>query len=337
MILFTEVPFRRVRVSAEDSVPFYPWIWTAVRKATGTQGSAFVLFDGPTVLTGVKRHGLEPVVLYVDKKHHAVAHLGFYDDQMSELSAVAQELGAAFLIRARLVANDARLKRLREKQVLGVKIQGDFTELARSASVEFTVYDVAANRVAFTREFTSSDSSARADTKVAGRIAAGMMRALSGQETGEPEAGIEETDSAVVAVERTAVVETVAMGSVVKSSVPAYRVTLQRIVLRGDLLRFDMDLWNTTDEEVRAVVRRTPQNEIESYIIDSLRIRTRAASTSLENMTLFARAGEKVGFFIVFPVPATNLKKVSVSSLWDLRAPSQSLRVTVDLKQVTLP
>ena len=118
---------------------------------------------------------------------------------------------------------------------------------------------------------------------------------------------------------------------------PSYRVTLQRIVLVGNLLRFDMALWNTTEQDVRAMLRRDPQNEIEAYIVDSLRIRTQAVSTSLANTTLQARPGEKVAFYIVFPVPGTNLKRVSVTSLWVLRAPSSTQAVTVSVAGVALP
>jgi len=134
-------------------------------------------------------------------------------------------------------------------------------------------------------------------------------------------------------------VETVVTGygSTDKSAVSSYRVTLQRVVLTGNLLRFDMALWNTTEEDVRAVLRRDPQNEIEAYIVDSLSIRTRAVSTSLTNTSLYARPGEKVPFYIVFPVPGTNLKRVSVASLWILRSPSATQAVSVIVAGVALP
>ena len=118
---------------------------------------------------------------------------------------------------------------------------------------------------------------------------------------------------------------------------PSYRVTLQRIVLVGNLLRFDMALWNTTEEDVRAVLRRDPRNELEAYIVDSLSIRTQAVSTSLANTMLQARPGEKVAFYIVFPVPGTNLKRVSVASLWFLRSPSETQAVSVTVANVALP
>lgn len=321
-------------------MPFYAWMWSALRTASDKQGSAFALVDGATVLSQASGHGIEPVARTSNRRRN-IAHLAFYDDQIPPLAAMARDLGAAFLIRARLVANDAKMRRVTEAKVLGLKVQGDFKELTRHVSIEFMVYDVAADRVAFTREFSASDTSgwpgsSKADARVASRIASGVLAALSSDAAHRPLA--EEADSAVVAVERKAAIGAVARdGSAISGALPGYRVDLQRIVRYGGLLRFDLTLWNTTDEEVRAILKRDARNEIESYIVDSLRIRTRAVSASLENMTVLARAGEKKAFFIVFPVPATNLKKVSLSSLWDLRAPGWSQALSVKLANVALP
>ncbi len=345
LILFSEVPLRWVRVSDQDSVPLYPWMWKALQKATEHDKSSFALVDGTALLARLSAHNIEPVAAYFDNKHHDVAHLAFYDDQMTGLSAVGQELGAAFLLRARLVANEAHVRHYREKRLGPLVMQGNFTEVARTMSVELTVYDVAANRVAFTRAFSSTDTSGagKADDRVSERIAAGILLALAAPQTaqsgGGGEAGAGGADSAVATVDRTATVETVVTsnGGTVKTGVPSYRVTLQRVVLLGNLLRFDMALWNTTEEDVRAVLRRDPQNEIEAYIVDSLRIRTRAVSTSLENTMLQARPGEKVAFYVVFPVPGTNLKRVSVASLWILRSPTSTQAVSVSVANVALP
>ena len=342
LVLFTEVPLRMVRISDTDSVSFYPWIRKALQKASEDDKSGFALLDGTAVLARLSGHNIEPVVAYYDNKHHDVAHLAFYDDQMTGLSAVGQELGAAFLLRARLVANEARVRHFREKRLGPLVMQGNFTEVARSMSVEFTVYDVGANSVAFTRAFSSTDTSGagKADDRVSERIAAGILLALAAPQTAQSGGGAEGgADSAVATLDRTATVEAVVTsnGATVKTGVPSYRVTLQRIVLVGNLLRFDMALWNTTEQDVRAVLRRDPQNEIEAYIVDSLRIRTQAVSTSLANTTLQARPGEKVAFYIVFPAPGTNLKRVSVTSLWVLRAPSSTQAVTVSVADVALP
>jgi len=346
LVLFTEVPLRMVRISDTDSVLFYPWIRKALQKATKDDNGGFALLDGTAVLARLSGHNIEPVVAYYDNKHRDVAHLAFYDDQMTGLSAVGQELGAAFLLRARLVANEAHVRHFREKRLGPLVMQGNFTEVARTMSVEFTVYDVAANRVAFTRAFSSTDTSGagKADDRVSERMAAGILLALAAPQTAESGGGGEGgggggADSAVATLDRTATVEAVVTsnGATVKTGVPSYRVTLQRIVLVGNLLRFDMALWNTTEQDVRAVLRRDPQNEIEAYIVDSLSIRTQAVSTSLANTTLQARPGEKVAFYIVFPVPGTNLKRVSVTSLWVLRAPSSTQAVTVSVAGVALP
>lgn len=340
LILFTEVPLRWVRVSDKDSVPFYPWMWKALQKATDDERSSFAVLDGAAVLARLSGHNIEPVVARFDNRHHDVAHLAFYDDQMTGLAAVGQELGAAFLIRARLVANEAHVRHFREKRgPLGIVLQGDFIDVARTVGVEFSVYDVAANRVAFTRAFSSTDTSGsdKADSRVSGRIAAGILLALASPQAAQSGGG--GADSAVATLDRTAAVETVVPrgGSTDKSAVPAYRVTLQRVVLSGNLVRFDMALWNTTEEDVWAVLQRSPQNEIEAYIVDSLSIRTRAASTSLQNTTLQARPGEKVAFFIVFPVPATNLKRVSFASLWYVRSARLNQAVTVSFENIALP
>jgi len=344
LVLFTEVPLRMVRISDTDSVLFYPWIRKALQKATEDDNGGFALLDGTAVLARLSGHNIEPVVAYYDNKHRDVAHLAFYDDQMTGLSAVGQELGAAFLLRARLVANEALVRHFREKRLGPLVMQGNFTEVTRTMSVEFTVYDVAANRVAFTRAFSSTETSGagKADDRVSERIAAGILVALAAPQTAQSGGGGEGgggADSAVATLDRTATVETVVTsnGGTVKTGVPSYRVTLQRIVLVGNLLRFDMALWNTTEQDVRAELRRDPQNEIEAYIVDSLRIRTQAVSTSLANTTLQARPGEKVAFYIVFPVPGTNLKRVSVTSLWVLRAPSSTQAVTVSVADVALP
>ena len=340
LILFSEVPLRWVRISDEDSVPLYPWMWKALQKATADVKSSFALVDGTALLARLGGHNIEPVAAYFDNKHHDVAHLAFYDDQMTGLSAVGQELGAAFLIRARLVANEAHVRHFREKKgPLGMVLQGNFTEVARTMSVELTVYDVAANRVAFTRAFSSTDTSGagKADDRVSERIAAGILLALAAPQTAQSGGG--EADSVVATVERTATVETVVTsnGGTVKTPVPSYRVTLQRIVQVGNLIRFDMALWNTTEENVRAVLRRDSRDELEAYIVDSLSIRTQAVSTSLANTMLQARPGEKVAFYIVFPVPGTNLKRVSVASLWFLRSPSFNQAVSVTVAGVALP
>ena len=342
LVLFTEVPLRMVRISDTDSVLFYPWIRKALQKATKDDNGGFALLDGAAVLARLSGHNIEPVVAYYDNKHRDVAHLAFYDDQMTGLSAVGQELGAAFLLRARLVANEAHVRHFREKRLGPLVMQGNFTEVARTMSVEFTVYDVAANRVAFTRAFSSTDTSGagKADDRVSERMAAGILLALAAPQTAQSGGGAEGgADSAVATLDRTATVEAVVTsnGATVKTGVPSYQVTLQRIVLVGNLLRFDMALWNTTEQDVRAVLRRDPQNEIEAYIVDSLSIRTQAVSTSLANTTLQARPGEKVAFYIVFPVPGTNLKRVSVTSLWVLRAPSSTQAVTVSVAGVALP
>jgi hypothetical protein len=342
LVLFTEVPLRTVRISDTDSVPFYPWVWKALHKATDDEKSSFALLDGAAVLARLSGHNIEPVVAYFDNKHHDVAHLAFYDDQMTGLSAVGQELGAAFLIRARLVSNEAHVTHFREKRIGPLVVQGDFSKVVRTMSVEFTVYDVAANRVAFTRAFSSTDTSGagKADDRVSERIAAGILLALVAPQTAQSGGGGEApADSAVATLDRTATVETVVTsnGGTVKTGVPAYRVTLQRIVLVGGLLRFDMSLWNTTEEDVRAALRRDPQNALEAYIVDSLSIRTQAVSTSLANTMLQARPGEKVAFYIVFPVPGTSLKRVSVASLWFLRSASATQAVTVTVANVGLP
>ncbi|PYO92717.1 MAG: hypothetical protein DMD62_12305 [Gemmatimonadetes bacterium] len=330
-----------MRVSDTDSVPLYPWMWKALHKATDDEKSSFALLDDAAVLARLSSHNIEPVAAYFDNKHHEVAHLAFYDDQMTGLSAVGQELGAAFLIRARLVANEARVRHYREKRgPLGLRIEGNFSDVVRTMSVELTVYDVAANRVAFTRAFSSTDTSGagKADDRVSERIAAGILLALAAPQTAQSGDGAG-ADSAVATLERTATVEAVVTsnGGTVKTAVPSYRVTLQRIVLVGNLLRFDMALWNTTEEDVRAVLRRDPRNELEAYIVDSLSIRTQAVSTSLANTMLQARPGEKVAFYIVFPVPGTNLKRVSVASLWFLRSPSETQAVSVTVANVALP
>lgn len=340
LVLFTEVPLRIVRISNTDSVSFYTWIVKALTKATEEDKSNFDVVDGTAVLARLSGHNIEPVAAYFANKRRDVAHLAFYDDQMTDLSAVGQELGAAFLIRARLVVNDARVRHLREKRLpLGIRMEGNFIEVARTVSVEFMVYDVATNRVAFTQAFSSTDtaSAGKADDRVSERIAAGILLALASPQAAQ--SGGTGADSTVATLDRTARVETIVArdGGTVKIGVPSYRVTLQRVVRLGNLLRFDMALWNTTEEDVRAVLRRSAQNEIEAYIVDSLSIRTRAVSTSLENTTLQARPGEKVAFFIAFPVPGTNLKRVSVASLWNLRSPSAAQAVTVSLENVTLP
>lgn len=344
IVIVIDVPYKVMQIGKDEKMSFYPWILWAFRASSYVQGNKYVMFDAQTIISQARIRGIPPVVQYGETW---VDHLAFHETDSDRLCIIADELGASYLIRARLVKSDIKIKEESSKSILpsvSLQISGKtFETVTRDVTVEFTVYDPATRKILLTKEFNSTETaswpkSSSADDKVSINIASALLSTLSSFQQSQFTTR-KETETTI------SIGKTVVLGrsmfrnsSPVRSTFePQCEITLNSVTKIGtNLLRFDLSLWNKTEERVYISFKRNNENKLDTYIVDNFNVRYFSTSSSLNKYTFQIRGEEKKSFYFVFPVPVLTVRSVAFYSTWEVRTYNLNETSIIEFKDIAI-
>lgn len=348
IVLAVDVPYKVLEIAKDEKMSFYPWLLWAIRAGSYVAtNNKYVIIDGQTVLSYARARGINPVVQYVSQYDEAaIDHLAFDDSDIDKLCIVANELGASYLIRARLLKTETKIKEGNSVPFLTGQIQFSgkpfAIEVTREVTIEFTVYQSSTRKILFTREFNSQatatwPNTSNADDKVSVNIASALLSTLSSQHREPSTKKVAET---TVPIGKTVVLGRAMFrdGRTVKSTFERQcEITLESITtIGGNLLRFDFTLWNQTEERVHISLNRTREGKLDTYIVDNFNVRYFSTSSSLSEYSFHIRAEEKKEFYFVFPVPVSTVRSLSFHSSWDVRTYNLNETCTIEFKEIPM-
>ena len=344
LIVFVDNQFKTIETGENFNhiVSFYNWIFDGFRYKTK---EGVILFADKTVVSNVIAKGIKPIVLYdQNNPKRDIIHLSFDETQIDELNAVAEQLGATHLVKARLIKSETR--KIPRNQItsgpislgpfilnIPVTLSGNFDQTMRDTTVEFTIYDVKTKEIILTKEFTSSKiSMGMPDAQIKANLTAAVIAGLK-------------SNSADLSHQQENVQNTFRMATIripriedghyyIRSMV----MTLRSITLiHSNLIRFDGNFKNNLDEKLKIVLRRSANNKLSTYIVDHYGIRYDAVSSSLPNDSFDIRPKEQKDIFFVFPITATPHDRVDLYSVWDIQTPQKNHTATLEFRDIPIP
>lgn len=358
IIIFADLPFVTIDTGMDKtSFSFYNWIYEAFRSYSP---KGFTVVDDVVILRSALNRGINPIVEYIRYKGRIckeIAYLSFDEANIEQLYDLAEELGAVYLIKAKLVSNEKRIEETPPESktipLFGLYGLGTTTKGKKESvfviRVEFTVYDVINRDIlltkeleTITKEITGKDkkppweilSDIReggllGDIRTRKRLVTALFDAISSHATES------KTDTDMVLVNKRIRIE---IPNSENTSWEVRTVILEKVkLIDNNLLQFQLSTRNFYDDKLKIKLQRSNDKTLDSYIIDNNGIRYQAVSSSLTEDSVDIRPGERKDFFLVFPIPATLVKQVDFYSKWDIDTPQKTHAVIIKFKDVPIP
>jgi hypothetical protein len=349
IVLAVDVPFKILKIAKDRNISFYPWILQALRAGSYiATNNKFVIIDGQTVQSFASERNVKLVVQNTFQNGiQLINHLAFDDSDFERLCAIANDLGASYLIKAKLIKSETDIKEGNSVPfLLGGSIQFSgkpfAIEMTREVTVEFVVYETLTRKILFTKEFNSRETGKwpntnNADNRVAKNISSALLSHLSFQKNGNVPKNIIDT---TITVGKTVVLGRAKFyqGIAIKGTfIPECEITLISVsTIENKYLRFDFTIWNKTQEKLRVSAKQNIENKFDTYIIDNFNVRYYSISSSLNDSPFQIRAEEKKSFYFVFPVPISTTSSVSFYSTFDFQINNLNQLQTIELKNISI-
>ncbi len=321
--------------------PFYLWIKKAIMLLTDV-----VVMDDKEVVVQARANGLRPIVRYYEENpRKEIAHLSFHDTDIPKLCRLAKELGAIYLIKARLTNNRSKYHRggsaRRTTTVLGVRIKALFPTFAtttRSTSVEFTVYDVRNYGIVLTKELTSEHEAGPilVDYKVQRSLARGLVSNIL--VAGVSHSGERASTFATSQINSTKTLEFDVRWVGHRKYYKERHLTLNSIKrMNSDLLEVNLSFRDYHDEDLSLSLRHLSNGSIAAYLVDENGLRYYASSSNLQGDRTPIRPEERKDIRLTVNGVPSIVETADFYIEFDVRTPRRNNSFNLKFQNIEVP
>lgn len=364
LIVFVDTPFMTLKTIEGETetgqIPFYHWIFKGFRYQTG---QSMVLFDDMTVVSHAIAQDIKPVVSYRqrygmlgvldnltgDIKPVDIIHLAFDESQIPALYNVAKELGASFLIKARLISNNAKLDKRTQctyyPDRIFAQVECRVQVWKQAVTAEFRIYDVSKENIMLTLQFTTIHKAGVGEglgtlsglySDISRKLASAVVAAISRRAQSQ-ELASKLGSSNISAENRPKIWK--------ESGAPISLVTghyfdvwvKNTSIIDDNLIRFDISFLNRTEQKLGVTFKKDMDNKLDTYIEDKFGITYNAIGSSIEGYSFDIRAGEQEEFSLLFPLTAIPDKQVNLFTTWNIQTTQGTYALSFEFKDVHLP